>query len=230
MTALVAVRRGVPSTSVRAASGPVRAVVVVLPGGKADSYQPTTPRQLTRVRMVPFARAIARRGRDHGVEVWTLRYRYRGWNGEDLSPVQDAEWALAEVRRRHGDVPVVWVGHSMGARAALRAAGAPGVLGVVALAPWLTDVEPVDQLRERTVLILHGTADLVTSPRASRRYADRARLVSSCVHYVAVRGEMHAMVFRPRSWHRLTVEFVLGLLGVEPPSRRVVRAATRGYV
>ncbi|WP_438949092.1 LLM class flavin-dependent oxidoreductase, partial [Streptomyces harbinensis] len=37
---------------------------------------------------------------------------------------------------RLGPVPVVLVGHSMGGRAALRAAGHPAVTGVVALAPW----------------------------------------------------------------------------------------------
>ena len=230
MTARMAERMVEATVSVRAATGAVSAVVVVLPGGKAESYAPTASQQLTRLRMVPFARAIARHGRQHGVEVWTVHYRVRGWNGPDASPVPDVRWALAEVRRRHGDVPVVLVGHSMGGRAALRVAGAPCVVGVVALAPWLPDSEQVERLGDRRVLIVHGRADLVTSPRASRRYARRLDGVARCVGYLRVCGEMHAMVFRPRVWHRVTVSYVLNVLGLAPLPGRWRRALVRGYV
>lgn len=180
--------------------------------------------------MLPFARQLSRRGRRYGVEVWMLRYRYRGWNGAESSPVQDARWALDEVRRRHGDVPVVLVGHSMGGRTALRVAADPAVVGVVALAPWVEAGEPGEQLRDRAVLIAHGSADTVTSPRASRRFARRLELVARNVRYVRVRGDIHAMLFRPRIWHRLTVGYALDVLGVEALSPRVRRAMTRGYI
>lgn len=202
-----------PSVSVHEAKGSTRAVVLVLHGGRADSFAPTEPRQLTAARMRPFARALQRRGRDVGLAAWLLHYRYRGWNGEQMSPVPDARWALDEVRRRHGDVPVVLVGHSMGGRTALRVADDPAVRGVVALAPWLYDTEPVAQLAGRRILIAHGDLDRVTSPRASRRYADRAAEVAASVDYVTVRGDMHAMLFRARTWHRLTTSFALELLG-----------------
>ena len=48
-----------------------------------------------------------------------------------------------EVAGRFGpDLPVCLIGHSLGGRAALLAAGQPTVAGVVALAPWVypTDV------------------------------------------------------------------------------------------
>src|SRR4051794_2983047 len=153
--------------------------------------------------MRPFARALHRAGRRDGLSVLTLHYRYRGWNGEEMSPVADAQWALAEVRARYGAVPVVLVGHSMGGRTVLRVAGDESVRGVAALAPWLFDTEPVDQLSGRDVLIVHGSRDRVTSPRASQRYADRARATAARVDYVPLRGESHAMLLRARTWHRL---------------------------
>jgi len=203
-----------PAVTVHEAKGQTSAVVLVLPGGRADSFDPTDTRQLAAVRMRPFARALHRRGRRHGVAVWMVRYRYRGWNGADMSPVPDARWALDEVRRRHGDVPVALVGHSMGGRTALRVAGDASVRGVVALAPWLFDTEPTDQLAGRDVLIAHGDLDKVTSPRASRRYADRAAAVTR-VRYVTVRRDLHGMLLRWRTWHRLATSFALEVLGVQ---------------
>ena len=129
MTGVALERTAQPSVATYPATAATSAVVIVLPGGKADSFAPTAPRQLARLRMLPFARQLSRRGRRYGVQVWMLRYRYRGWNGAENSPVQDARWALDEVRRRHGDVPVVLVGHSMGGRTALRVAADPAVVG-----------------------------------------------------------------------------------------------------
>ncbi|MDT7650888.1 MAG: hypothetical protein QOI36_2294, partial [Pseudonocardiales bacterium] len=83
----------------------------------------------------PLALRIARRGRRHGVAGHVLRYRYRGWNGERADPVTDARWALAEVRRRYGPVPVGLVGHSLGGRVAVHVADDASVTGVVLLAP-----------------------------------------------------------------------------------------------
>lgn len=161
--------------------------------------------------MRPFARSLHRRGRAQGVAVWQLRYRYRGWNGDEMSPVPDARWALEEIRRRHGSVPVVLVGHSMGGRTALRVAGDESVRGVAALAPWLLDTEPTEQLAGRAVLIVHGGADKVTSPHTSRRYAERAAAFTT-VRYVALRGETHAMLPRAHTWHRMTTTFAMEVL------------------
>jgi len=217
-----------PDLVVRPARGDTTAVALVLPGGRADSFEPADVRQLAAVRMAPVARALSRRGAAHGLAVWMVRYRYRGWNGEQMSPVADTRWALEEVRRRHGDVPVVLVGHSMGGRTAMRAADDASVRAVVGLAPWLPDGEPVEPVRDRVVLIAHGNADTVTSPRSARRFARRAESVANEVGFVTVCGDMHAMVFRWRTWHRLTVQFVLGVLAMEPMSRRLRTALDRG--
>lgn len=214
------------SVDVRPADEETAAVAIVLSGGRPHSFDPTDPGQLTAVRMRPFAAHLHRRGRAKGLAVWTVRYRYRGWNGEERSPVADVEWALDEVRRRHGDVPIVLVGHSMGGRVALAVGGDRSVRGVCALAPWTERDDPVDQLAGATVLIVHGSLDTVTSPRASLRYARRAAAVASRVGYIALRGEMHAMVFRWPTWHRLATGFTLGALGIGPMPKRIDRAFT----
>lgn len=203
-----------PEISIRSATGPTRAVAIVLPGGKVNSVDPVGPRQLAVFRMLPFARLLHRRGHTAGLAVWTVRYRCQGWNGEQMSPVADVRWVLTELRRRHGNVPAVLIGHSMGGRAALRAAAASQVRGVLALAPWLPDDEPVAQLAGRSVLIAHGTLDSVTSPRASSRYALQAVAAGvTDIQVVLVRGDLHAMLLRWRRWNRLTTQFVSRVLG-----------------
>jgi len=153
-------------------------VALLLHGGRPDGRQDAGGFLLSHVRMVPFGQAIARaigtRGgtaASRGVETALLRYRVRGWNqggGTDglPDPVRDARWALDDVRRRHGDdVRIVLVGHSMGARAALRVGGDPNVVGVAALAPWLGGNEPTQHLAGQTLLIAHGSA--TTSPAST---------------------------------------------------------------
>jgi predicted esterase len=189
-----------------------RAVVLVLPGGTADSLAPTSRAGLPALRMLPFARGLHRAGRRIGMAAWTLHYRYQGWNGEQASPLADIGWALGEVERRHGDVPVVLLGHSMGGRAALRAAGAPSVRAVIAFAPWLPDGEPIGQLAGRRLLVAHGTRDRVTSPRASRAFAERARAVTQPVSWVPVSPDTHAMLLRYRTWQRLAITFTVSSL------------------
>ena len=122
------------------------AVVIALPGGTDDSHSPVTRIQPSYLRMSAFAPTLHYWGRPQGLAVWVVRYRYRGWNGEEMSPVDDGLAALEEVRRAHGNLPVVLLGHSMGGRLALRLAGDPSVRGVVALAPWLPAGEPTAQL------------------------------------------------------------------------------------
>jgi pimeloyl-ACP methyl ester carboxylesterase len=210
-----------PAVTVLSADATTQAVALVLPGGRAHSFAPTEPTQLSSVRMRPFASLLHRRGRAQGLAVWTVRYRYRGWNGDQRCPVVDTEWALEEVRRRHGDVPVVVVGHSMGGRTALAVGGDPSVRGICALAPWTERTDPVEQLTGSTVLIAHGSLDFVTSRQASRDYAERA---AAGVGYIVVRGDVHAMLFRWRRWHRIAAGFSLGALGIAPMPRRIEQA------
>jgi dienelactone hydrolase len=182
------------------------AVALVLHGGKASSYGRVESGQLAVRRMEPFAREIARR--DPAIAVVRLRYRYRGWNEPHAHPVADVEYALDRIGATYGRAPVVLVGHSMGGRAAARAAGHPSVRGVVALAPWLPDGEPVGPIAGRDLVVIHGTRDVTTSPRASARFAARAAGVAREVMCLRVPRSGHAMLLRAGLWHRLASEFV----------------------
>ncbi|MBM7775216.1 dienelactone hydrolase [Actinokineospora baliensis] len=213
-----------PTIAVHGRPPDVRAVALVLHGGREHSRARTHPLQLAYLRMVPFAKDIARRGAEHGIAAWLLRDRYRGWNAPDLDPVQDARWALEEIRRTHGDVPVVLVGHSMGGRVALRVADDPSVIAVCALAPWTPEGEPVKQLAGREVLIAHGVLDRMTDPRLSYDYARRAKAVTDRVARFDVHGERHAMLRRADQWTRLVTGFVLGALATQPGDPRITNA------
>jgi alpha-beta hydrolase superfamily lysophospholipase len=195
--------------SVAAARGETRGVVLVLHGGRANSYESVRGRHLSPARMLPFAQTLRAKGGPQGLAVWTLRNRYRGWNGADMSPVQDAHWALSHIRRDHPDVPVYLLGHSMGGLTALCVADDPQVRAVVALAPWLDRGTPVQRVAGRRVLIVHGTEDRWTSPANSLAYARRAEGVAQSVDYVSLKGAGHFMVRRLGLWNSLATGYVL---------------------
>jgi len=203
-------------------SADVRGIALVLHGGRETSTDPVRAHQLAVLRMVPFARRLASAGRAHGLAVVRLRFGQRGWNGELRSPVSDARAALAELTRRFPDVPVALVGHSMGGRTAVHVAGDPAIRVIVALAPWITPTDPVDTMTGRRLLVVHGEADRITDPRASRRYAREAAAVAETVSWVGISGENHAMVRKPRIWHELTAGYVLGAL-LDAPTVGTVR-------
>jgi dienelactone hydrolase len=110
---------------------------------------------------------------------------------------------------RFPGLPIGLVGHSMGGRTALRIGGHPQVRGVVGLAPWLPASEPADQLDGRRVLLMHGSADRMTSPAGTAAYAARIEAAGAVVSLVSVHGEGHAMLRRAQLWHELAAQFVL---------------------
>jgi alpha-beta hydrolase superfamily lysophospholipase len=202
----------------RYSSGPV--VVLVCHGGRSQSHESGERKRLTYRRMLPFARTIAQAG----LPVFLLRYRYRGWNAPDRDALADARWALDELATSHPGVPVVLVGHSMGGRAVLNAAGAPNVTAVCALAPWLDESDPVEQLAGRTVLIAHGDRERWTDPAASLRYAMAAKRVTDRVARFDVLGAGHFMITRSADWTALVRSFVLGVAGIEPEDPELTNA------
>ncbi|MGI5129048.1 alpha/beta hydrolase [Pseudonocardia sp. CA-107938] len=204
-----------------AAGGP--AVVLVLHGGRSTSLESGQRRRLTYWRMLPFAHDLAAAG----LPVFLLRYRVRGWNAPVRDALRDAQWALAELDRRFPGVPVVLVGHSMGGRAALAAAGAPNATAVCALAPWLDGSDPVRQLAGRTVLIAHGDRERWTDPAQSYAYAVRAKAVTGRIARFTVPGAGHFMITRARDWAALVRRFVLGAAGIEPMDPRITNAFTQ---
>jgi dienelactone hydrolase len=195
-----------PHLTVRHLGRCSRAVVLLLHGGAEAGLEPVSRWAGPPLRMVPFGWAIRRRNR--GVAVARLRYRRRGWNGAAADPLADVRDALVRLDARRPGLPVVLVGHSMGGRAALRAAGDPHVLGVVALAPWIPAGEPVDQFAGRDVVVIHGSADDRTSPTNSARFAERITGIARSVRYESIPGGEHAMLRHVRRWHRLTADAV----------------------
>ena len=119
----------------------------------------------------------------------------------------DARWALDEVRRELGDVPVVLLGHSMGGRTAVAVADDPSVVGVVALAPWLPPGEPNGALAGKHFAAAHGRSDKITSYRQTRAFVAHAAAASpprsSCTAWA---GVGHYMFRHVPAWNALRRE------------------------
>lgn len=197
-----------------APQGPTRAVVLVLHGGRSVSQEPTEEKQLSVARLRPFASRVHRLVAPHGVAVWRVRYRVRGWNGAEASPTHDVRWVLEQVRAEHGPVPVVLLGHSLGGRTAIAVCDDPSVRHVVALAPWLPSGEPTSQARGRDIVIAHAPRDRWTSARETREWAERAEDVAS-VTYVSVERAGHFLLRRRRVWASIASAFTLRALSAE---------------
>ncbi len=200
-------------------------VVLVAHGGQANSTEPTTALQPAVLRMIPVAAAIRQAVRGSGALVLRPRFRVRGWNGAQASPVADLESELDGIAAAHGPVPVVLVGHSMGARAAVRAAGHPSVSAVAGLAPWLPPGEPVEQLAGRPVLLVHSTSDGITNPAETWAYVERARAVTK-VAAIEIRGGDHPMLRRARLWHAIAAEFARAALDLPAGTPSLAAAVT----
>ncbi|HEV2798745.1 MAG TPA: alpha/beta fold hydrolase [Nocardioides sp.] len=189
------------------APGRPRAMVLVLHGGKPRSSQVVDGRSASWRRAAWLTREIAQQAHDAGVGVWLVRYRRRGWNG-GADAVADARWALDRLRQVHGDVPVVLLGHSMGARVAVHAADDPSVVGVVGLAPWWSAEDPVAGLAGRALRAAHGRRDRITSFRETARYVERAGAVADSVALEDMGALGHYMLTGSRRWHDVALRAV----------------------
>lgn len=196
-------------------SGTARGVVLMLHGGTQHSIDPVGPRSGSLIRTRVMRDRLAPKIREAGHGVWLLRYGTRGWNAtspEGPSPVQDARWALDQIRAAHDDVPVVLLGHSMGGRTATQVADDPNVVGVVGLAPWFEPGDPVAPLAGKKFVAGHGLRDRITSARATRSYVDRARRVAASAEFFSLGLAGHYMLYRPGMWNRFALEHSLAVL------------------
>ncbi|SOD74053.1 alpha/beta hydrolase family protein [Jatrophihabitans sp. GAS493] len=226
---------GEPKLAVHLPRHTPRAVVLVLHGGREQSFAPVRPWSLAPLRMRPFVGSLRRAGGAEGLVVASLRFAQRGWNGDANSPVPDARWALAQLRDQFGAVPFGLVGHSMGGRTALAAADEPQVRSVVALAPWIERIDRIKPLTDRDLLVLHGDRDRLTSPAASKTFVEAAAGLARLASYVEVSGDSHAMLKRAGVWHELSTGFTVAtLLGLElgeterPDVANTIQAARAG--
>ena len=187
------------------------AVVLVLHGGASRPGRTrVSPAQLSVLRMVSIARRLALAGRGR-LAVLRLLNSHRGWSATQ-TPVDDAVWALAQVRERYGDLPVGLVGHSLGGRAALLAGDRPAVCSVVALNPWVYPTDRAD-LTGRRVLVVHGTADRVADIERTRAVV-AAISRGTDVELMEIEGGQHAMLGRAGRFEGPACAFTLrALLG-----------------
>ena len=178
----------------------------MLHGGAETNLEPVDQRSLPWVRSRVMMAQLRRSFHRAGLDVWLLRYRVVGWNhghAEHPSPVQDARWALDQVRTDHQDLPVVLLGHSMGARTAVTVADDPNVHGVVGVAPWFPPGHPVEPLTGKHLVAAHGRADRTTNFGATKDFVRRAAPVAASVEFVDM-GELdHYMLKGLRQWNRV---------------------------
>jgi pimeloyl-ACP methyl ester carboxylesterase len=193
-----------------------RGLVLMLHGGAEADLEPVGSRSRPWLRSRLMMEQLHRPFRAAGLDVWLLRYRITGWNhghAEHPSPVPDARWALDQVRAAHGNIPVVLLGHSMGARTAVAVADDDLVRGVVGLAPWFPADEPVDPLRGKRLVALHGRGDRVTAFTATAAFVRRAATVASSATLADMRELDHYMLRGIGRWNEQARERTLELFG-----------------
>lgn len=183
-------------------------LVVMLHGGAEHGEAPVDHRSLALRRTRWMFRSISEELVRAGIGVGLLRFSVKGWNaapGRLPSPVADARLAVSDLHAAFDDVPIVLLGHSMGARTAAQAADQPGVVGVVGLAPWFPADDPVEALAGKHLVAAHGRRDRITSARATRRFVDRASAVVEEARFIDMGGLGHYMLTGVDLWNRIAV-------------------------
>ena len=130
--------------------------------------------------------------------------------------MRDLRWALDRLTARFPGRPIALVGHSMGARTALRVADAPGVAGVVGLAAWLPPDEPLRQLLAVPVRLVHGSEDRVVPEESTKPWIARAVRNGLDLDLEVLEGSGHAMFRRHGEWHWLAATLSTALIDHAP--------------
>jgi len=143
-----------------------------------------------------------------GLAFAEVRYRIKTWNELD-SCMADARATLALLERE-----ALLVGFSMGGAVSIGVAGHPAAVGVLGLAPWIPERQPLDGLRGKRLDVIHGAWDRYlpgipgVSAASSLRGFERARalgvegtyrLIARGLHGAALRRPSGAIVRLPRA-------------------------------
>jgi hypothetical protein len=100
----------------------------------------------------------------------------------------------------------------MGGRSAVATADEANVAGVVALAPWLPEGEPVEPLTGRAFAAAHGSRDTVTDPGLTRDFTSRAGAVASSAEFRDMGPVGHFLLRRLSAWNEFAVDRATGML------------------
>lgn len=202
----------VPRLDLVAAPVGARDLVLLAHGGQEHSVDDPSDWRSPLLRMWPFARAALRAA--PGAAVGLLRYRYRGWNDDAADAAADLRTVLDRVDYDR----VVLIGHSMGGRAVTWLANHDMVRGVLALAPWLPESDPLVASGHRVVVLAHGNQDRITDAAATARYAAKLRGTGATVGSYTVVGDNHSMLRRYGDWDELVRRFVRQALAQPGPA------------
>ncbi len=190
-------------------------MVVVIHGGSERTRTPSWGWHPAIARMWPIAEVIRHQLPD--VRVALLGFHLSGWNDDGADVLADTRWALERLRGRFPGRPIVLVGHSLGGRVVMQVGGDPDVVGVIGLAPWAPDGDPVEQLAGQSVVVLHGDHDREVSEPSERAFLAAAERAGARVSKHVLPGLGHTMVKRFRVWDRLTVSAVRRLVAEAGP-------------
>lgn len=190
---------------------PIEAVVVSLHGGPERGFSATSSWSPAYARLVPFARAI-RQLSDDRIAVVRVRHTQTGWNGGEQTTLGQARLLLAGIARRTPELPIGLLGHSLGGRTALAAAGHSQVSSVVGLAPWVTRHDAVQHLVDRDVLIVQGATDRVCPAKETREFVQRLLEAGGNVRYEELAGCGHGMIRRAGDWHDIAARHLVDTL------------------
>ncbi|GAA2017916.1 alpha/beta fold hydrolase [Nakamurella flavida] len=192
--------------SIRRIPKRARAVVLLLHGGGEGSGSIRTGWWYPAVlRMHPLDWAIARH-LPHAAVV-QLRFAVTTWN-DGRDPVRDLRWALGRIHVRAPGLPVVLVGHSMGARAALFGLADPAVRGAVLLSPWISEDDPAEGTDDQLIVAIQADTDSVAPPPQAFPWLSKAERRGARIHRTTLARTDHSMIRRAGTWHRLTADAV----------------------